>query len=573
MPHSLLVALLVALVSMPARALPPRFTGPIAVRHPTFNGSANTMMYDVEVTVATTGADADHTAIVGYVADDDFTTCSDPAIPWKWARPQTFDTTDTRVWRLYNFVPGEAYRYRIVLGDEATGTRERCGMLETRANPTPRLPDNLAALNFQYEKSGASFDTQYVLFETDDCGAGTAGGAGYYFVAVDPVAETIVWYLDIVALTGLRNARGSGFQYHRGPTPMDDSVLITINKHLLYEWAFDGREIDSWDFAPDNECDGLSGSVGPCIHHDVYKSNQTGNMYLLATRFSDVDPTGTAWEENCGTGTSYFLDDGYQVLDADWSVTDERFLMGDYGYDPTVDGGPRGERYAMRPDSCDSSNWTRTFDPAYGVIEWTHANALSASNFGAREVLDYSIRQWDQVLRFDPATGELLWRLSPHEGYTDWGTFRMAPGVVGEVTFSEQHDVHATGEDMLMMFDNNGDPNGARVLELVLSRRPLNTTIRRSWAIVDGSGAPLDCPLEGTAQMIPGSSHILSVCSAEYAFMELDDPSGNSGTPPPLFVQLPDGTSDPICTAAGPSDRDDILGWHKAFPMASIGSF
>src|SRR6185295_9076175 len=137
--------------------------------------------------------------------------------------------------------------------------------------------------------------------------------------------------------------------------------------------------------------------------------------------------------------------------------------------------------------------------------------------------------QWDQVLRFDPATGDLIWRLSPDEDYTDWGTFRMAPGVVGPATFSEQHDVHATGEDILMMVDNTGDPNGARVIEVVLARRPLSTTIRRAWALVDGSGAPLDCPLEGTAQMVRDSQHVMSVCSAEYAFLEMDDPSGNSG--------------------------------------------
>jgi hypothetical protein len=537
-----------------------------------FNGVANTMMYDVEFSVATTGADPDHTAVVGYVADADFTDCADSAVPWKWARAQVFDTASTRTWRLYNFVPGTAYRYKVVLGEAATGTRERCGTLETRANPTPRLPNGLAALNLQYEKSGSPFHTNYVLLETDDCGAGTPGGTGYYFVAVDPNEETIVWYLDIAALTGLRNARGSGFQYHRGRMPEQDRLLITINKHLFYEWGFDGTAHQTLDFAPDDECDGLAGSMGPCIHHDVVKSNETGRTYTLATRFSDVDPTGTAWEDNCGTG-SHFLDDGYRVLDRDWTVVAEYYLMDDYGYDPAIDGGPRAAMYGRRPEACDSANWTRTFDPAWGAIEWTHANALSASNFGAREVLDYSIRQWDQVLRFDAATGELLWRLSPHEGYTDWGPVRIQPGVVGEAAFSEQHDVHAVGTDTLMMLDNSGDPNGARAIELVLGRRPLTTTIRRAWALVDGSGAPLDCPLEGTAQTVPQSQHVLSVCSAEYAFVELDDPSGRSGTPPPLFVQLPDGATDPTCTAAGPADRDEILGWHKAFPLARIGGF
>jgi hypothetical protein len=562
--------LLVALASNPVVALPPRFVGPSTVQNPSFNGIPNTMMFDVEVSVASTGADGDHTARVGYVADDDYTTCTDAAVPWKWAPTQVFDSSSTRTWRLFDFVPGRAYRYKVVLGEDATGIRERCGTLATRANPTPRLPDTLAALNLQYEKSGAAIDTRYVLFDTNDCGTGSAG---YYFVAIDPDEETIVWYLDVAALTGLRDGRGSGFQYHRGVTPEEDSLLVTMDKHLLYEWSFDGTEIHSWDFAPDGECDGLDDSVGPCVHHDVYESNETGRTYAIATRFSSVDAAGTAWEDHCGTGNSRFLDDGYLVLDDDWAITSDHFLMDDYGYDPTIDGGPNAEYYASRFDACDSGTWTSNFDPAYGVIDWTHANALAASSFGGREVLDYSLRQWDQVLRFDTATGDLLWRLSPNEDYNDWGTFRMAPGVVGPATFSEQHDVHATAEDTLMMVDNTGDPNGARVIEVVLARRPLSATIRRAWALVDASGAPLDCPLEGTARTVPGSQHVMSVCAAEYAFLEMDDPTGNSGTPPPLFVQLPDGTPDRICTAGGPMDRDEILGWHKVFPLASIGSF
>jgi hypothetical protein len=559
--------LLVALVSTSAMALPPRFVGATTVQHPSFNGIANTMMYDVGVTVASTGADADHTGMVGYVADDDYTSCTDGTVPWKWAPAQVFDTSSTRTWRLFNFVPGRAYRYKVVVGEAATGTRARCGALVTRADPTPRLPDTLAALNFQYEKSGATIATKYALFDTNDC------GAGYYFVAIDPIEETIVWYLDVAALTGLRNGRGSGFQYHRGATPEQDSLLVTMDKHLVYDWSFDGRELRSWDFAPDGECDGLDDSVGPCVHHDVSESNETGRTYAIATRFSSVDAAGTDWEAKCGTGTSRFLDEGYLVLDEDWTITSDHYLMDDYGYDPTVDGGPNADYYSTRFDACDSSTWTSNFDPAYGVIDWTHANALAASSFGGREVLDYSLRQWDQILRFDTATGDLLWRLSPHADYTDWGTIRIAPGVVGAANFSEQHDVHATGDDILMMVDNTGDPNGARVIEVVLARRPLGATIRRAWALVDGSGAPLDCPLEGTARTVPGSQHVMSVCANEYAFLEMDDPSGNSGTPPPLYVQLPDGTTDPICTTGGPSDRDEILGWHKVFPLANLGSF
>jgi hypothetical protein len=91
--------------------------------------------------------------------------------------------------------------------------------------------------------------------------------------------------------------------------------------------------------------------------------------------------------------------------------------------------------------------------------------------------------------------------------------------------------------------------------------------------VVDAAGNPLECPLEGTAQNIPGSDHVMAMCAEAYAFVELDDPTGADGTSPPLFIQLPDGTPDDFCTSGGPSQRADILGWHKAFPMASIGEF
>ena len=98
-------------------------------------------------------------------------------------------------------------------------------------------------------------------------------------------------------------------------------------------------------------------------------------------------------------------------------------------------------------------------------------------------------------------------------------------------------------------------------------------TIQKAWAVVDGSGDPLDCPLEGTAQNIPDSEHVLAMCAEQFAFVEMDDPTGNDGTPPPLCVQLPDGSPDDGCTAGGPSDRSDLLGWHKAYPLASLGEF
>jgi hypothetical protein len=555
-------------------AVTPDIVGRPTITNPSFSGTRNTMMYDVTVTVDGTGADASHAAVVGYVADSDYTAC-DATVGWKWSHAEVFDDTDTRTWTLYDFVPGTVYRYKVVVGDPSGTVRVRCGILRTKAAPTPTLPPDLAALNLQYELAGASHpsEAKYIILETDDCGFGSPRGAKYYVVAVDPAHEAIVWYLDIAALTGLSHATGSGYRYEPGVTPDQDRLLMTVDQRFLYEWTFDGTEKNFWDFAPSDECDGRIGSSGPCVNHDVFQSDSTGNTYVLVTRASGVDATGTAWEDKCGTG-SRFLEDGFRVLDPSWSVASEEYLMADYGYDPAIDGGPGAAAVAARRSSCDSNKW-RSFDPEYGVIEWTHANSLSASSFGSTEVIDLSLREWDQVIRFDAATGDRLWSLSSNAGYSDWGSVQKAAGIVGKATFQGQHDVHAVGPDTLIMLDNRGEAAGSRVLEIELTTDPLAATIQKSWALVDASGSPIVCPTEGTAERLQGSTddHVLALCAHEFAFVELDDPTGNVGEPPPLFVHLPDGSAEPICTSGGPTSRHDIHGWHKGYPAARIGEF
>jgi len=55
--------------------------------------------------------------------------------------------------------------------------------------------------------------------------------------------------------------------------------------------------------------------------------------------------------------------------------------------------------------------------------------------------------------------------------------------------------------------------------------------------------------------------------------MELDDPTGGTGSPPPLYISLPDGTSDPFCASGGPATRRDIQGWHRGYPLERVGEF
>jgi hypothetical protein len=543
------------------------------IANPSLDGVVNTMMYTVTVAVAGVGKGADYTARVGFAPADEYTTCSRTS--WKWAQPQTFDSTTTRTWTLYNFIPGKAYVYRVLVG---TGARAQstCGLLSTRAAPKPTLPLDLSYLNIQYERGGAGHpsDTKYVILETGDCGGTSAspGDARDYIVALDVENETIVWYLDTAAASGLDSGSSAGWRYQPGTTSTSGRILMSYANRYLYEWAFDGTTVNFYDFGDSGQCDGDKGSTGPCLHHDLYKSDATGFTYTLASSLSSIGPTGTDWEDTCSTD-SLFVDDGWAALDDTYTLLDTRSLIDDYGYDPTVYGGPHAAGIASRTSSCDADFWSGVFDRAWEVNDWMHANAIAVSSFGSTDMLDVSLKSWDQILRFDAETGALQWTLSPHPDDSDWDVVKAA-GVVGDTGFSDQHGVHAIAADQLMMFDNQGNADGARVLEISLDEATATATIEKSWAMVNAAGNQMKCGSEGTAEVIPDSTdHVLGVCAEFRTVSELDDPTGNSGTSPPLVISLPNGTTDDVCTSGGPDEREDIHGWQRAFPTSTVGEF
>jgi hypothetical protein len=553
-----------------AFAVVPMFVGDPVVANPSFNGVANTMMYTVTVTVDGYAADADHAAVVGFT--DSYTTCTGST--WKWSQPKFFDTTDTRTWTLYNFEPGQTYYYRVRVGPPTGGTnRNVCGELTTTAAPTPTLPTNLANLNLQYDKAGPTnrFRTRYVMMETDDCGA-TAMSTRDYLIVVDPLREEIVWYLDLRAMTNIAGAAATGWRYQPGTTLTSGRILMTVNRRYLYEWSFDGTQVNYGDFASGGECDESSGAAGPCIHHDVFKSDITGLTYVLSSKLAADDATGTEWEDMCGTDPR-FVDDGYLTLNRRFAVTGDRYLMDDYSYDPTVDGGPNAEEDAAMRTACVSPTWEHFFDPSLGSIDWTHANSIAGSRFGMQEVLDYGIKGWDEVIRLRASTGARMWTLSSHADRSEWGPLGIEPGIVGEAAFADQHDVHAVSSTGLMMFDNLGDPSGARVLRIALTGVGMSreATIDRSWAVVDAAGDPLDCPLEGSGREVPNTSgaRVLANCNDEYTVVELDDATGNTGSVPSLVISLPEVD---YCASGGPADRS-FRGWHRAFPLVTVGEF
>jgi hypothetical protein len=525
----------------------------VEVSHP--YEPANTMMYAVTVKLSDHADDADHDVAVGYApAGTDCATGS-----WTFGPVQRFAIDDSMSSILYGFQPGVAYDYKVQVGAEGD---TRCGELGMAV-----LPGNLAALNLTYTKT--QYATRYALVDTDDCGYSTDGSSErrMYVIAIDADTEQIVWYLDVAARSTIGGKDLTGWRYQAGDP---GRFLGTVDKRYVYEWAWDGTVLAARDVAGDG-CDG-SDAYGPCVHHDAFRSDVSGNVYVVASEQSSFDLAGTPWDQ-CATG-SRLLDDGFQIWNADLSASETKSMMRDLGYDPAEeDVGPNIEAWLEQEEGCDATLWRDYFDP-YATIDWTHLNSIAASSFGGTEVIDLSLKGWDQVVRIDES-GALLWRLSSHAAYSDFGTLQMGPGITGEAAFGRQHDVHAVADDTLLMFDNVGDRTGSRVLRIHLDSALQASTIDRSWALVDGAGNALGCRIHGSAQPVPGTDGetVLTICNDERTVVELDDATGST-RPPPLTISLPDALGpDGFCTAGGPTTREGIHGWYRAYPADSIGDF
>jgi hypothetical protein len=512
---------------------------------------ANTMMFQVTVRVRNHAADADHIASVGFAPRG--TVCTTGT--WKMGNEQQFATTNSKSWMLYDFQPGSRYDYKVQVGSGSTA-KTQCGALGT-----PRLPTNLGALNLQFAKR--AYDTKYVVFDTDDCGTGTGTSAPRsYLVAVDTDTEQVVWYLDVAARGTLGGTTPKGWRYQEGEGSELGRFFGVIDKRYLYEWSWDGSVIAAADFAPAGECDDSNAS-GPCINHDAWLS-ETGETYVIRSRQSTKTGRGTDWDD-CGT-TSRFVDDGFAVLDEDFTEIDGSYLMSDYGYDPDVASGPEPDAVA-----CDVSVWSQYFDP-YDSIDWTHFNSIVGSTYGGDEVFDLSFKAYDQIVRIDDA-GDVVWTLSSFAGYSDFGTIRRGTGVSGPTTFAGQHDVHPVASNELLMLDNLGDPAGARAIRVAFDAARGRATLDGSWPVVDDAGNRLGCDLQGGAQLVPdaGSDRVLATCNSEHTIVELDDPSGTEGVPA-LAIWLEDTASNPVCTS-GSASLSSMNGFYRAYPVAAIGEF
>ena len=510
----------------------------VAISHP--YEPANTMMFSVEVTPPEGGAEV----AVGFARAG--TDCERGV----WTLGPAQRSAAAMSWILYNFQPDEAYDYKVEV--RGVDTQIQCGELGT-----PRLPAPLAALNLTYAKR--DYATRYVVLDTTDCSpTSSLQDSRAYVIAVDPANEKIVWYLDVAAHSTLGGRDLTGWRYQAAPS----RIMATVDKRYFYEWAFDGTVINAIDFAPEGECDGTD-AYGPCVHHDAFRSDFSGKTYIVASEQSAIDGTETSWSA-CGT-TSRFLRDGFHVLDES-GATETKYLISDYGYDPHVDEGPSADAVEFNDEVCNAGLWADYFDP-YGTIDWTHLNTIAASSFGGTEVLDLSLKGWNQILRIDDG-GAVVWKLSPYAEYSDWPMV-MGNGIAGPAKFAKQHDAYAISGDAVMLFDNLGDPTASRVLRIDLGSDA--AIVSRSWVVTDASGTRLSCRIHGSAQYVSGTDDgsVLAMCNDEHTIVEISDGSGNAVVPP-LAISLPETG---FCDEGGLTEVQQVRGWYRAYTVDGIGDF
>ena len=581
------------------------------VANPVFHGRANTMMYTVAATVDDTYSNERHKGAIGVTSTAAgsgmaSTTCL-ASTEYTWSPiEQVFDTRDTRTWTIYNLQPGTAYYYSVRTGESAATYQYYCGALTTAAVPTPTVPATLAALNLTVERLG-DYGTKYVMFDTDDCDP-----HGNHLVAVDADTGNLVWYLDIPAVTGIPDAKIGGWRFQ----PMgegsltSDRILATISAHdhreYLYEFELDGTVVASKDFGKlpngmdGHLCDGTDNrATGPCPHHDAFKSDLTGQTYVLTAENSNVSTTGNpTWTRaRCMSPPYRFIGDGYQTLSEDYSAAVDTSLISDLGYDPAgAFPGPDA------PAGCATTpGWQRTLSPGFSWIDWIHTNSLAGTPDG--QYLDISLKEFEQIIRVDPdAAGgpSVVWRLASDPAYSDFRTegdaeddtggdtgddepvaLVLGPDVVlGTSVFSSQHDVHAIDDDTLLLFDNQGNVNSigkgqSRVLSITFDTTTWSAAvIDRSWALVDDVEPPvgLNCPSNGSGELVPGQTDtVLALCHEEYVIAELNDPSGFP-TPPSLYITIPESPAE-VCGKTDSTSRYGITGWYRAYPLESLGDF
>ncbi len=223
--------------------------------------------------------------------------------------------------------------------------------------------------------------------------------AGGYALIVDGEG-TVLWYHNFEQPTGASIVDGVNFTE-------DGTVMAMMDDHVI-EVDLTGREL----FHTERNVDYFNN-----VHHDMFKKD--GLTYII-------------YNETIPYHGDNFVMDGFYVFDGN-GVMIQNWRLFDY-FQPT--------RPALGQ---------------FGAEDYTHANAVWVDDNG--DIL-FNMRHLSAFAKisgdpYDPAFGEILWRISGDPNETDFGMdFTLTNTAGGFSNFRQQHNVHVLPDGRLALFDN-----------------------------------------------------------------------------------------------------------------------
>jgi len=152
-----------------------------------------------------------------------------------------------------------------------------------------------------------------------------------------------------------------------------------------------------------------------------------------------------------------------------------------------------------------------------GTKDWSHANGVIVDPRDGNLII--SVRHQDAVIKVDRATGQLIWILGDHDGWTGrWRQYLLEPE--GELVWPyHQHSPTVTSWGTLLLYDNGNyksipprerlDPlqNYSRVVEYEIDEEAM--TIRQVWAYGEAEDERFYTTFLGDADPLPLTGNIL----------------------------------------------------------------
>lgn len=257
-------------------------------------------------------------------------------------------------------------------------------------------------------------------------------------VIVDNEGETI-WYYepDGHLLHDVKRISNGNFLYEIWPGT-GGMVEIDLLGNIVNRWHFTGTAKDP---AP-----GSIAVESDSIHHDMIEI-PNGNMLVMSTEVRAYDN----WHTSTRDANAPRQDGAQLVGDVIIEITHDGDVVNEWKLLDLID------PYRITHGSLREDYWANHYDGVFeGIVyDYTHGNAVIYDETDNSFIM--SMPYQNAVLKVSMTTGELVWILGTHEGWSeDYADKLLTP--VGDLEWSfKHHAISHTGRGTLILFDNGVD--------------------------------------------------------------------------------------------------------------------